>query len=354
MKLIRRYIFRAIFVPALATSLMLVGLDALFRFVDELQSLDGNYQAIQALQYVLTVTPGRFTLFLPIAILLGALFGLGLLANSGELVVIRSSGPSLSRLCWMVMRPVIVMLFLGMLVGEFVAPYAQQVGESNRTIQQGGGEIMRSDYGYWVRQDNEFIHINAVQPNGAIYGVTRLIFDATHQLIESQFVQRGIYQGSGTWVLQGVQGSKIGTDSVSTYHEQDAVWHSELTPERLSIVIVDPADLSLKRQWQYASYLQQQGLTAAEYLLSFWQKLLMPFATIGMVLIAISFIFGPLREVSMGARMTAGIVAGLLFHYGQQFFGSLSLVFHTDPFVAGFAPPAICLVIGIWLLKRVR
>lgn len=354
MRLIRRYVFRAVLVPALMTSLMLVGLDALFRFVDELQNLDGNYQALQALQYVLTVTPGRFTLFLPVAILLGALFGLGLLANSGELVVIRSSGPSLSRLCWMVMRPVIVMLVLGMLVGEYVAPYAQQVGESNRTIQQGGGEIMRSDYGYWVRQGDEFIHINAVQPNGAIYGVTRLIFDAEHQLVESQFVQRGIYQGDGAWVLQGVQGSKISADKVTTYHEQEITWNSELTPDKLSIVIVDPADLSLARQWQYASYLQQQGLTADEYLLSFWQKLLMPLATIGMVLIAISFIFGPLREVSMGARMTAGIIAGLLFHYGQQFFGSLSLVFHTSPFVAGFAPPAICVVVGIWLLRRVR
>ena len=37
-----------------------------------------------------------------------------------------------------------------------------------------------------------------------------------------------------------------------------------------------------------------------------------------MVLIAISFVFGPLREVTMGLRLTAGIVAGLIFHYGQQ------------------------------------
>jgi lipopolysaccharide export system permease protein len=56
----------------------------------------------------------------------------------------------------------------------------------------------------------------------------------------------------------------------------------------------------------------------------------------------------------MGARLTAGIVAGLIFHYGQQFFGSLSLVFHTSPLVAGFAPPLICIVIGVWLLRRVR
>lgn len=354
MKLIRRYLFRAVFVPAAITSLLLVGLDGLFLFVDELRDLDGSYQAIQALQYVLTIMPGRFAEFLPVAILLGALFGLGLLANSGELVVIRASGPSLSKLCWMVLRPVIVLLALGMLVGEYIAPYAQQVGESNRTIQQGGGEIMRSSYGYWLRQDNDFIHVNAVQPNGAMYGITRLRFDDNHELIESQFIQRAIYQGDGEWSLHELQGSLIDNDSVKTYREPQGSWLSELTPEKLTVIIVDPDDLSLQKQWEYAGYLKKQGLTAAEYLLSFWQKLFMPMATIGMVLIAISFIFGPLREVSMGARMTAGIVAGLLFHYGQQFFGNLSLVFHTSPFVAAIAPALVCIMIGIWLLRRVR
>lgn len=354
MTIIRRYIFRAIFIPAFFTSLMLIGLDGLFRFVDELRSLDDSYQAIQALQYVFTIMPGRFAEFLPVAILLGALFGLGLLANSGELTIIRASGPSLKRLCWMTLRPVIVLLAIGMLVGEYIAPYTQQVGESTRTIQRGGGEIMRSSYGYWLRQNNNFIHVNAVQPNGAMYGITRLMFDDEHRLVESQFVQRALYQGNGEWSLHELQGSQLTTEKINTYTTSQGNWLSDLTPEKLAVIIVDPDDLSLQKQWEYANYLKKQGLTAAEYLLSFWQKLFMPIATIGMVLIAISFIFGPLREVSMGARMTAGIVAGLLFHYGQQFFGNLSLVFHTSPFVAAIAPALVCIFIGVWLLRRVR
>ena len=39
---------------------------------------------------------------------------------------------------------------------------------------------------------------------------------------------------------------------------------------------------------------------------------------------------------------------------GQQFFGQLSLVFHTDPLLAAILPPSLCLVLGIWLLQRVR
>ena len=120
------------------------------------------------------------------------------------------------------------------------------------------------------------------------------------------------------------------------------------------MVVLDPNRLAMSKLWTYSRYLKAQGLETADYMLSFWQKLLMPVATMGMVLIAISFVFGPLREVTMGLRVAAGIVAGLTFHYGQQFFGYLSLVFHTEPLIAAALPPALCLGAGIWLLARVR
>lgn len=354
MTILRRYLFRSILIPILVSSFILVGLDGLIRFVGELQALGGNYQAFQALQYVLTEVPQRFSLFLPVAILLGTLFGLGMLANSSELTVIRSSGPSLRKLCVLILWPVLVMLVVGGVVGEFVAPQAKQLAESRKDVQQGDSLVMRSGGGYWVRQGNEFVHFNAVQPNGVLFGITRLIFDGNHHLLESQFAKRGIYQGDGLWVLQDVTGTRLGGEEISTYQRSSLDWYNDITPDRLSVIIVDPKDLSLRRQWEYANYLNSQGLTADQYLLSFWQKVFMPLATIGMVLIAISFIFGPLREVSMGARLTAGIIAGLLFHYGQQFFGNLSLVFHASPFIAGAAPPAICIAVGIWMLRRVR
>jgi lipopolysaccharide export system permease protein len=61
-----------------------------------------------------------------------------------------------------------------------------------------------------------------------------------------------------------------------------------------------------------------------------------------------------MREVSMGVRLTAGVIAGLAFHYGQQFFGHLSLVFDTSPLFAALVPPLLCVAIGVVLLRRVR
>ena len=353
MTLLKRYFWRSVLLPSLAIVAIIVGLDCLFSFIYELEFLRGGYQVMQALQFVLTTVPRRFHEYLPMAILLGTLIGLGLMANSGELSVIRAAGVSTLQVSWMVLRPVIFLMLLSIPVGEYLAPYTEQVAQSNRSLQEGGGEALRSEYGFWHREGDEFIHINTVQPNGVLYGLTRYRFNDDHQLEESQFVERTLYQGDH-WTLQNIQGTRFGDDRTETYTEGGGRWDTSLTPQLLSIVVLEPRRLAMAKLWNYTRYMKEQGLQSADYMLAFWQKLLMPAATIGMVLIGISFIFGPLREVTMGLRMAAGIVAGLTFNYGQQFFGHLSLVFRTEPLLAAGLPPLLCLVLGIWLLLRVR
>src|SRR5699024_12729795 len=48
------------------------------------------------------------------------------------------------------------------------------------------------------------------------------------------------------------------------------------------------------------------GLSAGRYWLAFWEKLLQPVVTGVLVLMAISFIFGPLRSVTLGQRLFTG------------------------------------------------
>ena len=152
--------------------------------------------------------------------------------------------------------------------------------------------------------------------------------------------------------MEGIRGTRMLADRAESYTESTSVWETELTPELLSYVILEPEHLSFSKLYRYGVYLASQGLDAAEYHLAFWQKLMVPVASIGMVLIAISFVFGPLREVTMGLRLTAGIVASLVFHYGQQFFGHLSIVFDASPFLAAVVPALLCVFAGVLLMRR--
>ena len=353
MTLLRRYIWRAVMIPVLLIIAILMLLDGLFSFVYELESLRNDYQVLQALQFVVTTLPRRLAEFLPMAILLGALAGVGLLANSGELTVMRAAGVSTGRIAWMVLRPTILLLLIGLFVAEYVSPHTEQIARSNRSLAETGGEALGGVSGLWHREGNEFIHISAVEPNGVLHGVTRYRLDESQQLVETRFISRAIYQGD-EWSLEGVRGSRLFDDHIETWSDDSGRWNIQLNPDVLSVIVLQPEHLAVSRIYEYARYLQQQGIHAGEYMLVFWQKLAQPFGVLGMVMIAVSFIFGPLRQVSMGLRMTAGILAGLAFHYGQQFFGHMSLVFDASPMWAALAPAIICLAAGVVLLQRVR
>jgi lipopolysaccharide export system permease protein len=100
------------------------------------------------------------------------------------------------------------------------------------------------------------------------------------------------------------------------------------------------------------TFLKNQHIKNAEYSLSFWQKLLKPLATASLVLVAISFIFGPLRSVTTGQRIFSGVVFGVLFELIQRLLGPSSLVFGFSPLFAVLLPITLCICIGIYLLRR--
>ncbi len=353
MKILRRYIWWSVLVPALGVIGVLVVLDGLFSYIAELEGLRANYQAWQAFEFIVTTMPRRIYEFLPMAILLGALIGLGMLASSGELTVIRAAGVSVGKVTRLALRPAILLLLVGLLLGEYVVPYSEQLAQSNRAVAEGKGEAISSRHGFWHREGNEFLHINAVDTEGVLYGVTRFAFNEERELERALFIEEARYQG-GEWHTRGVHGSELAADKVTTFEEDSIAWDTGLTPEFLAVAAVKPEHLALSKLWEYITYLQEQQLEAAEYQLTFWQKILQPLAILGMVLIAISFIFGPLREVPMSLRLTTGIIAGLLFHYGQQFVGHMSMVFHVSPVAAAAAPPVLCCILGVWLLLRIR
>ena len=131
-------------------------------------------------------------------------------------------------------------------------------------------------------------------------------------------------------------------------------WNTGITPELLSVEVVTPEQLSITDLYRYSNYLAQQGLDSDDYQLALWKKLLQPLAVAGLVLVAISFIFGPLRDGTMGFRIFAGVVVGITFRTSQDLLGPASLVFGFSPLYAAMAPIAICLVAGFLMLGRAR
>ena len=346
-----RYIGKSVLLAILAVSGIILGLATLFAFIDEMKSISSSYTMMDVLSFVVLTAPRRLYEMLPVAALIGCLIGLGSLASNSELTIMRAAGVSTSRIVWAVMKPMLVLMLAGILMGEYLAPATESVAQANRALAQGGGDAQSSKHGMWHREGDEFIHINAVQPDGKLLGVTRYRFDKERHLLSASFAKKASFE-QDHWQLGDVATTVFHDRSTEVIKTPEERWDVSLSPELLSTVVMAPDSLSISGLWGYIHYLKDQGLSNGRYWLAFWVKVLQPLVTAALVLMAISFIFGPLRSVTLGQRVFTGVLVGFSFKIAQDLLGPASLVFGFSPLFAVLLPAGICALAGAWLLRR--
>ncbi|MGB1837368.1 MAG: LPS export ABC transporter permease LptG [Marinobacter adhaerens] len=351
MRKIDGYVMRTVGGAMFLVMMVVLSLDLIFAFIAELDDIRNNYQILDALWYVFLTLPRRIYDYLPLGAFMGCLVGLGSMASSSELTVVRAAGVSLKRIVWSAMKPALVIVVMGVLIGEYLAPPAERVAQSYKAVALGAGSNVASASGVWHKEGDSYIHLNAVQPNGVLHGVSRFQFDDDRQLLAASFAERAIYQGDH-WLLENVRTTSLEDDRTVRVDDRTLRWETGLSPGVLSVLIVKPENLSMTGLYTYATYLGEQSLNASRYWLAFWKKALMPLGTAVMVLVAISFIFGPLRSVTMGFRVFTGLLVGLLFKYMQDFLGPMSLVYGFNPMLAVLVPIAVSAVAGGILMRR--
>lgn len=351
MRKLNRYIARTVIGAISMVLLVIVALDAIAALVDQLGEINGAYDFTEVLIYVGLTLPGRIYNNIPLASLIGALTGLGILASSSELVIMRAAGISVRQITVAVLKPALLFIILSVVLGEYVTPLADQFADSRRAIAQGDRKALASRHGLWNRDGLEFMHFNAVLPNGRLYGVTRYQFSKEGKLLSNSFAQTAIYQGDH-WREENGQESIITEEAITQRKFSGRRWKTDLSPQLLNVLVLEPDALSIKDLYSYTRYLQQQKLEDSKYRLSFWKKVLQPLATFSLVLIAISFVFGPLREVTMGYRIFTGVIVGIVFQTSQDLLGPASLVYGFAPVIAVLLPILVCIAIGAVLLKR--
>lgn len=350
---IRKHVVLAMLVVFALTS----SLDFIFSLADELGSNTDNYSALEALWFTLGIMPRAIYEMLPFTALGGALIGLGILASHNELVVIQATGVSTWRIVWAVMKPTLVVMLLSLVLGEYIAPRLEQRAQSDLAIIESGGQALSSAGGDWRKIGNEFIHINVILPGGTeLQGVTRYVLNEQRRLVSSSFASAGRYMedaGGNFWRLTDVRETRFGNGEVAVTQSESVDWRVDLSPELLSLLLVDPERQSITGLYRFAQYFESEGLESSSYYLAFWKKLLQPLATASLVLLAISFVFGPLRSATMGFRVFVAIAIGMGFTIVQRILGPASLLYGFSPLIAVLLPVVLCAIIGVTLLRRV-
>lgn len=352
-----RYIGKTIFNTIMMTLFMLVSLSGIIKFVDQLRKVGrGDYTSLGAGLYTLLSVPKDIEIFFPMAALLGALLGLGTLATRSELVVMQASGFTRLQIAGAVMKTAIPLVLLTMVIGEWISPAGEQMARNYRSQMMYGGSMLSTQNGLWAKDGNDFIYIERVVGDKALAGVNIYQFDPEQKLLSVRYAASAEFDDDAKlWQLSQVDEANLrdakqitGSQSIS------GEWKTTLTPDKLGVVALDPDALSIRGLYDYISYLKQSGQEAGRYKLNMWNKTFSPLSVAVMMLMALSFIFGPLRNVPAGVRIVTGISFGFLFYVLDKVFGQLSLVYGLPPVLGALVPSLLFMVISLLLLLKRR
>ncbi|MCC5881926.1 MAG: LPS export ABC transporter permease LptG [Halomonas sp.] len=345
-----RYIARNVLGAIIVVQVVLLGLDLVISYINDLDDVEGNYGAFQVLLYLLMRMPWRFYQYAPVAVLIGALIGLGSMASSNELTVMRAAGRSLTRILWGVMKPIILVVAVVLLVAEYVSPRTEQLASAWRLEQMQGEGTVLVQSGGWQREGDSVYRFGAIRADDTVLDLTRYRFEG-RELREAVVAERAVWR-DGSWMLEEVGTTRFLDDRTEAEHLDRQPWETSLTPAQLNRLLLPINSQAPSELWAYARFLQNQGLQATHPLLYFWQKMLIPLTMASLVLVAASFVFGPLRTVAAGTRVFYGVIVGLAFKYLQDLLAPASTVFGFSPVWAVLMPTLLSAGLGLYLLRR--
>ena len=102
----------------------------------------------------------------------------------------------------------------------------------------------------------------------------------------------------------------------------------------------------------WIDYLKVNQQDPSRYELALWRKVMQPVTVAVMMLVALSFVFGPLRTVTMGARVLLGVVAGFSFYISNEIFGPMSIVYELPAVVGAIAPSMLFTGLALYYIRK--
>lgn len=352
MTLIERYVGKTVVSSILVTLGVLVGISTLFRFIDQLKYIGrADFTALTATLYSLYLIPQDLEAFFPMAAMIGGLVGLGAMAQSSELVVMQAVGMSKTNVISAVLKTCTVLIVAMMLFSEWAVPNSVRAANELKSQAISSGKVYSAEQGIWAKDTDAFVNIKEVTETGDLIKVDVFDFDQNLKLTRQLTAETGTF-ANGNWLLTNVTIRRWAERQVTTENLASMPWPTDLAPDKLGIVSIKPEKMAFSELTDYLNYLQRNDQNTSRYELAFWRKVFQPLNVAVMLLLALSFIFGPLRSVTMGARIIMGILTGFSFFLFDRVFGSVSLVYEIPAVFGAFAPTLVFSLIALRLLTK--
>lgn len=357
MKILDRYIAKTLFKYSLSVMAILVGVFAFFKFLEEVDDIgNAGYTLIDALIYISLTLPSIAYLLFSLIILLGVVLSLGSLAANSELVVMRSTGLSIVDITKSALKISLIFALVMIFIGEFLVPITSSYAKKYRAEAMGQKIVAVNQQGFWIKDGQHIIHVDKNINGNQFKDVTLIKLKSAKDLDSVTHSQQASFDGK---VVDMSASQSYQIDQSGQFAIVDKQALSQLSTqvafdqELLKSLKKEPKELSAWQLFKQIGYLTSNQLSADNYEVEFYNRLVKPVTLVAMIVLSIPFVFGSLRNASLGKKIFLGVVISLFFQLTANIGAQFSLLYNLNHFLVAFAPTLIVFAFALINLKRI-
>jgi lipopolysaccharide export system permease protein len=355
MTLLDRYIAWTLLSAIALVMAVLLVLGMLFVFIGEQGDVGiGHYGMLDALTYSAMSVPQFALESFPAGALVGALLGIGVLARSQEITVMRASGMSKLRLSAAALISAGLLIGVALMIGEFLAQPLGQLADERKAFAKYANISFSGAGGAWIRDGDTILNVQGRSSVAQFGGM--LIFDLAgdNRVAAIGRAEHATAVGAQSWQLQDYAESRFTADTVTSLQSSQRLLHTAAGADLLQLSVSDPGELALHTLYNAIRYLRSNNLDAKQYVFAFWARLARTAGILAALLFALPFGFGVLRSASLSARTTLGFALGIVYFFLQRLVESGTLVFNLNPLLLAWVPTGLLALAALLLIWRVR
>jgi len=357
MKIRDRYIAKTLLNYTIIVLVVWTSIYSFFNFLAELNSVGKEgYTILSAFTYISLQLPEVVYKQASPIILLGCILGMGHLASTGQLLIFRVSGTSILKITLLVLKNSLIFVLFFILIGEFLAPISSSFAQSSRSIAMGGSSTSINQDGFWIRDGDNFINVKRNIDGTLFSGITVIEVNSSNKIERVIKSENALFDGS----TLDMSGSKIFSIDESSSFDRISLKERNSYDKTVSFdqdlidsLEKEPEDLSTLTLIKQIRFLSDNKLRAGVFEVELYKRLIQPITLIAMILLAMLFIFGSSREVTLGRKIFFGVAIGLSFEMLSRVTSAIALGSDFSPFLSSILPSIVVMFISIiFLLKK--
>lgn len=353
MKRLDRYIVAHVLGLTAIVAMALLAIHTFVTFVAELDETGKGFGYAQLLLYTVYLMPSGLYVMLPIVAMLGTLMGLGSLAGQSELTAMRAAGVSLLRIGLATLGAGLILGVLALVLGDWAAPQGQLAAEALKSESRSGERSGIGGKPLWLREGEHVFQIRRLLAEDRVAKVSIYTLGPDLNLQAATSIEEGRWTGD-RWIFTGVRRTEFGAERAQVVEMPELDWQGSLSPEVLRLFVLESQALSSAGLWRLIRYLDENGLDSRSHALALARKLMTPLTVMAMMLFAVPFVLGPLRNTGAGQRLFVGVLLGLTFYVINEVTANAGQLYGWPPLAAAAAPTLAFALVGLWRLHDTR